>query len=137
MKRLTLLLASLLSINLISCKKDAPEVTDPFLGHWESETYMYYVVDATGKMTPSIEVAHREQMDVTATTIQFTETISGQVYVSQLSYTRDGERLVVDRASQIATQSYVRLLTPDSFTMEKSLLNSTGNTIVTKIPFHR
>jgi hypothetical protein len=86
---------------------------------------------------PGSEVAHREQMDVAATTIQFAETISGQVYVSQMPYTRDGERLMLDRASQIATQSYVRLLTPDSFILESSLLSSTGNTIVRETPFHR
>lgn len=84
MKQLVLSLASLLLISLTSCKKDAPEVSDPFLGHWESETYVYYVVDATGKVSPGSEVAHREQLDVTATTIQFTETISGQEYVSQM-----------------------------------------------------
>jgi hypothetical protein len=137
MKHLLLLLASLLWISLTSCKKDTPQVTDLFLGHWESETYTYYVVDATGKVMPGSEVAHREQMDVAATTIQFAETISGQVYVSQMPYTRDGERLMLDRASQIATQSYVRLLTPDSFILESSLLSSTGNTIVRETPFHR
>jgi hypothetical protein len=137
MKYLVLLLASLSVMSLTSCKKNDPGVTDPFLGHWESETYTYYVVDATGKVTPGGEVAHREQMDVAATTIKFTEIISGQEYVSQLPYTRDGERLIIDRASQFATQSYVRLLTSDSFTLEKSLLNSTGNTVATKTPFHR
>ena len=137
MKQLVLSLASLLLISLTSCKKDDPKVSDPFLGHWESETYMYYVVDATGKVSTSSEVAHREQLDVTATTIQFTETISGQEYVSQMPYTRAGEVLTLDRASQADSKSYVRLLTSDSFTLEKSLLGSTGNTIVSKAPFHR
>ncbi len=137
MKYLLLLLASLSLISLTSCKKDAPEVTDPFLGHWKSEAYTYQVVDATGKVTPGGQSSQLEQLDITATTITFTMTISGQEYVSQMAYTRVGEVLTLDRASQADSKSYVRLLTPDSFTLEQSLLSPTGNTIVKSAPFHR
>jgi hypothetical protein len=132
-----LLLLAFLLTGLTSCKKEAPEVTAPFLGHWQSEAYTYQVIDATGKVTPGTQSPQVAQLIITTTTIEFSGTIGDVDYVNKVPYTRTGELLTLDNPSSPNTKSYVRSLTADSFTLEQSLLSSTGNTVVKYGYFHR
>jgi hypothetical protein len=67
-----LLLVGLLLTGLTSCKKDAPEATDPFLGHWQADTQRMVYYDIAGSVTSDTTDPIRQELDVTAMTIAST-----------------------------------------------------------------
>jgi hypothetical protein len=117
----TLYLATLLlGLSTCSGKKDDPTTTDPFLGHWQSETLRSVLYDVTGKPVSDTTTLEAAQLDITSTTITFTSVSNGRTSTTVQSYTRSGESLGLLPASGALYKRaiYVRNLTPASFTME-------------------
>jgi hypothetical protein len=135
-----LLLLSLLVTSLTSCKKEAPEVTDPFLGHWQSNTIDYTMTTPRGIIEKTFSVNYNQTLDITATTITFTgEPIVGgpMIIPSSFTYTRNGEELKMTSGVWPAAEIRVLSLTPTSFIHEDKQVDQGGGYIITRIPYHR
>ena len=135
-----LLLLCLLLTGLTGCKKADPIAADPFLGHWQSDTIQAVYYDANGQVSSNINANLRQDLDVTATTLTFTNyQASGTPSTS--GYTRIGEDLVIAGSKPVLVIYHVRSLTATRFTLESdsySTLNpSSARTATSYTPFHR
>jgi hypothetical protein len=135
-----LLLLSLLVLGFASCKKEEPEETDSFLGHWQSDTIDYTMTTPRGVVEKTFSTKYNQTLDVTATTITFTSvhTAGGPLPISSsFTYTRNGEELKMTSGVWPAAEIRVLSLTPTSFTHEDKQIDQGGGYMITRIPYHR
>jgi hypothetical protein len=133
-----LLLATLSFTLFTGCHKKEDPAPDPFLGHWQAESYSYVLVDTKGQAgSPFGLVSRTITLEVTATTTQFTYG-AGSTPDAPVSYTRSGEVLTPTTPIHNASDSFfVRSLTASSFIFEQAETRSDRSVLITRIPFHR
>jgi hypothetical protein len=133
-------LLTALSLALFTgCHKKEDPAPDPFLGHWQAESYSYVVVDTKGQATgPTQTAASAIALEVAATTMQFTYgTGSAAKADAPIHYTRNGEVLTSDSPTKATQGFFARSLTATSFVFEQTDTRSDGSVFIIRTPFHR
>ena len=102
----------------------APVPTDPLLGHWQANTERLVRYSAAGTISHDTTVAHRQELDFTATTytkVDYAPTGVNAPVPTRGSgpYTRTGEAIGFGgNFTPLPARLYVRALTPAGFTLE-------------------
>ena len=102
----------------------APVPTDPLLGHWQADTERLVRYSAAGTISHDTTVAHRQELDFTATTytkVDYAPTGVNAPVPTRGSgpYTRTGEAIGFGgNFTPLPARLYVRALTPAGFTLE-------------------
>ena len=115
-----------LGVALASCSKTndpavAPVPTEPFLGHWEGHNLLHQEFAATGEPTATSTTAIVIQLDVTDTMFTSSWQAARSQQITTVSrYVRNGESITFTPQGGPAGNetSYIRNLTPTSFTLE-------------------
>jgi hypothetical protein len=115
----------------------APVPTDPFLGHWASESLRSFNYDATGTVAIDHTTTISSTLDVTATTLTFTTVVNGKTSTEVEPYTRNGELLTMTTKQQNGETYYARNLTASSFTYELNRRLSGQPFYMQTIRYHR
>lgn len=139
----SLLHTILLAVVLTGCTSKSDPAPDPFLGQWQSESFTSEELDATGRVLDPVATSFLAlKFVVTPTTIQTTAgTGTTAVTGDPSNYTRNGEVLTFTSSGPpccgIIRRTYVRSLTPDTFTYELRITSPDGSVRITRHPFHR
>ena len=116
----------LLLTSLAGCHAAAPDPApvDPLLGHWQADTERLVRYSAAGTISHDTTIAHRQELDFTATTytkVDYAPTGVNAPVPTRGSgpYTRTGEAIGFGgNFTPLPARLYVRALTPAGFTLE-------------------